>query len=139
MVITRAGSRPPTAGPAERFTGAVTVAPSFQPTAYARASAAYVTFEPGARSAWHMHPAGQMLVTAGVGWIQQVGGDKHEIRVGDVVWTPPGVTHWHGATAKVAMTHLAIQEQSADQTVEWRERVDDDAYGAPRPSKAPPP
>lgn len=93
-------------------------------------SGAYVTFEPGARSAWHTHPLGQtLIVTAGTGWVQQEGGEKQDIKPGDVIWIPPGVKHWHGATATNGMTHIAIQEQLDGKNVEWMEQVSDEQYG----------
>lgn len=108
--IKRNGSRPTAIGPAETFTGMVTVDQLFSPTDSTRAAGALVSFTPGARSAWHSHPAGQTLVvTAGTGWIQARGGEKQEIKPGDVIWTPPGVIHWHGATATNSMSHIAIQ------------------------------
>ncbi len=131
MHITRSGTQPSQNGPAEYFTGTVRIDPLFQAHAPARASGAYVTFEPCARSAWHTHPLGQFLiVTAGVGRVQQWGGPVEEIRVGDVVWTPPGVKHWHGASPTTAMTHLAVQEALDGKAVEWMEKVSDDQYGA---------
>lgn len=131
--IARAGSQPPSKGPSAHFTGSVRVDPLFQPTMPARTSGAYVTFAPGARSAWHSHPMGQTLVvTAGVGRVQQWGGPVQEIRIGDVVWTPPGVKHWHGAAPETSMTHMAIQETAEGKAVEWMEKVSDAAYGAPR-------
>jgi quercetin dioxygenase-like cupin family protein len=134
MRIVRNGTQPSVRGPAANFTGAVRVDPLFQPTApscsSACGSAAYVTFEPGARSAWHSHPLGQtLIVTAGVGRVQRWGGKVEEIRPGDVVWTPPGVKHWHGASPTVAMTHIAIQEAEAGKAVEWMEKVSDEQYG----------
>lgn len=103
MEISAAGSRAEAKGDAANFTGSVTIAPLFSATPPTRASGASVTFDPGARSAWHSHPAGQtLIVTAGTGWIQQWGGTKRELKVGDVVWTPPGVKHWHGATSTAA-------------------------------------
>jgi quercetin dioxygenase-like cupin family protein len=127
--IKRAGSQPSTKGPADWFTGAVRVDPLFQPTEPARTAAASVTFEPGARTAWHTHPLGQtLLVTAGVGWVQREGGRVEEIRPGDVVWFPPGLKHWHGATATTAMTHIAIQEQLNGKAVDWLEKVADEHY-----------
>ena len=105
------------------------VDPLFQPRSPARAGAAFVTFEPGARSAWHSHPLGQTLVvTAGVGRVQRWGGAVQEIRPGDVIWTPPGVKHWHGASPATAMTHIAIQESVEGKTVEWMEKVSDEQY-----------
>lgn len=131
--ITRAGSRPSDKGPAEWFTGSVRIDPLFQPVAPARAAAATVTFEPGARTAWHTHPLGQTLVvTAGKGWVQREGGPVEEILPGDVVWFPPGIRHWHGATATTGMTHVAIQEALDGKVVEWMEQVSDAQYGSGR-------
>ncbi|ATB33323.1 (R)-mandelonitrile lyase [Melittangium boletus] len=128
--ITRNGSRPSAKGPAENFTGSVRVDPLFQANSPSRTAGAYVTFEPGARSAWHTHPLGQtLIVTAGVGRVQAWGGAVQEIRPGDVVWTPPGQKHWHGASPDTAMTHLAIQEQLDGKVVEWMEKVSDVQYG----------
>ncbi len=130
MRITRSGTQPSQKGPAEHFTGSVRVDPLFQPDAPARAAGAYVTFEPCARSDWHTHPLGQILVvTSGVGRIQRWGGPVEEIRAGDVIWTPPGVKHWHGASPTIAMTHIAIQEQLDGKMVEWMEKVGDEQYG----------
>lgn len=127
--IKRAGSQASTRGPADWFTGTVRIDPLFQPTEPARAAGASVTFEPGARTAWHTHPLGQtLIVTAGVGWAQREGGPVEEIRPGDVVWFPPGLKHWHGATPTTAMTHLAIQEQVNGKAVEWLEKVGDADY-----------
>jgi 4-carboxymuconolactone decarboxylase len=130
MIVTRKGSQPSTAGPAQNFTGSVRVDPLFaahEPPS--RVSAAMVTFPPGARSAWHTHPLGQnLIVTAGAGWVQQEGGEKYEIRPGDVVWTPPGVKHWHGATATESLTHIAVQESLDGKNVEWMEKVTDQQY-----------
>ncbi len=98
-----------------------------------RVGAGHVTFEPGARSAWHTHPAGQILiVTSGTGWVQDWGGEKREIKPGDVVWIPPGVKHWHGATATNAMRHIAVQETIDGRNVDWMEKVTDEQYGARR-------
>jgi quercetin dioxygenase-like cupin family protein len=131
--IARAGTQPSSKGPAANFTGSVRVDPLFQGKAPARTSGAYVTFEPGARSAWHSHPLGQTLVvTAGVGRVQQWGGAVEEIRAGDVVWTPPGVKHWHGAAPTTAMTHMAIQESADGKVVEWMEKVSDAEYAKPQ-------
>ena len=131
MEIKRSGSQPSQKGPAEYFTGTVRIDPLFQPNAPARAAGAYVTFEPCARSAWHTHPLGQVLiVTSGVGRVQRWGGPVEEIRAGDVVHTPPGVKHWHGASPTTAMTHLAIQEALDGKVVEWMEKVTDEQYGA---------
>jgi quercetin dioxygenase-like cupin family protein len=111
MDIKRGGSRPSGKGPADWFTGSVRIDPLFQAPDPARASGATVTFEPGARTAWHTHPLGQtLIVTFGCGWVQREGGAVEEIRPGDVVWFPPGEKHWHGATPTTAMTHIAIQE-----------------------------
>jgi quercetin dioxygenase-like cupin family protein len=130
MRITRSGTQPSQKGPAEWFTGSVRVDPLFQASDPSRASGASVTFEPGARSAWHTHPLGQVLiVTSGVGRVQQWGGRVEEIRAGDVVWTPPGVKHWHGASPTTAMTHIAIQEALDGKVVEWMEKVTDEQYG----------
>ncbi|MBD2540532.1 cupin domain-containing protein [Coleofasciculus sp. FACHB-SPT36] len=127
--ITRNGSQPSTEGAAEYFTGSVCINPLFPVHDPSRASGASVTFEPGARTAWHTHPLGQtLIVTAGVGWVQQWGGQIQEIRPGDVVWIPPNVKHWHGATATTAMTHTAIQEQLDGTPVNWMEQVSDEQY-----------
>ena len=112
MEIKRAGSEPSGKGPGEWFTGTVRIDPLFSPPDPARVAGALVTFEPGARTAWHTHPLGQtLIVTAGCGWVQREGGPVEEIRPGDVVWFPPGEKHWHGATPKTAMSHIAIQEK----------------------------
>jgi quercetin dioxygenase-like cupin family protein len=129
MNIKRVGSQPSGKGPAEYFTGTVRIDPLFQPEAPARAAGAMVTFEPGARTAWHTHPLGQtLIVTAGCGRAQRLGGPIEEIRPGDVIWFPPGEKHWHGATATTAMTHLAIQEALDGKTVDWMEEVGDEQY-----------
>lgn len=129
LAITRGGSQPSAKGPAANFTGSVMVDSLFAPNAHRRSGGAYVTFAPGARSAWHSHPAGQtLIVTAGTGWVQQWGGKKEVIRPGDVVWTPPGVKHWHGATAANGMTHLALQENVNGKVVDWMEQVSDAQY-----------
>ena len=131
MQITRAGSQPSRKGPAEYFTGAVRVDPLFQAPDPARASGGHVTFEPGARSAWHTHPLGQtLIITSGLGWVQREGGPIEEVRAGDVVWFPPGLKHWHGATPTTAMTHIAIQESLNGKTVDWLEKVSDEQYRA---------
>ena len=125
MDIKRSGSQPSNPGPADWFTGTVQVEPLFNAPEPARAAGARVTFQPGARTAWHTHPLGQtLIVTAGAGWVQQEGGAVEEVRPGDVVWFPPGVRHWHGATATEAMTHIAIQERLDGSTVDWLEQVD---------------
>jgi quercetin dioxygenase-like cupin family protein len=129
MEITRNGSRPSGKGPAAYFTGAVRVDPLFGPPEPARASGSSVTFEPGARTAWHAHPLGQtLIVTAGCGRVQREGGPIEEIRPDDVVWIPPGVKHWHGAAPTTAMTHIAIQERIDGKVVEWMEKVSDEQY-----------
>lgn len=124
MEIKRNASRPSATGQAEYFTGAVRIDPLFNAADPARAVGASVTFEPGARTAWHTHPLGQtLIVVAGCGWAQHEGGPVEEIRPGDVVWFPPGEKHWHGATATTAMTHIAIQERLDGKTVDWMEPV----------------
>ncbi len=129
MEIKRSGSQPSGKGPADYFTGAVRVDPQFSARDPARVSAGSVTFEPGARSAWHTHPLGQhLIVTSGLGWAQQWEGPIEEIRPGDVVWFPPGVKHWHGATRTTAVTHIAIQELLNGKSVDWLEKVSDDQY-----------
>jgi quercetin dioxygenase-like cupin family protein len=128
--ITRSGSRPTSAGPAQYFTGSVRVGPLFQLPEPARVSGASVTFDPGSRTAWHTHPLGQtLIVTAGVGRVQFWGGKVEEIRPGDVVWIPPGQKHWHGASPDAAMTHIAIVEQVDGKVAEWMEKVSDAQYG----------
>ena len=129
MEIKRNGSQPSGNGSAEYFTGAVRVDPLFQAPDPARVTGGSVTFEPGARTAWHAHPLGQtLIVTVGCGWVQREGGSVEEIRPGDVVWIPPGVKHWHGATATTAMTHIAIQEKLDGKVVEWMEHVSVEQY-----------
>lgn len=129
MEIKRIGSQPSGKGPEEWFTGAVRIDPQFQPNDARRGAAASVTFEPGARTAWHTHPLGQtLIVTAGCGWVQRQGGPVEEIHPGDVVWISPGEKHWHGATPTTAMTHLAIQEQLDGKMVDWMDKVSDDEY-----------
>lgn len=127
--IKRNGSRPSQKGPADWFTGTVRIDPLFQAPDPARVAAGQVTFEPGARTAWHTHPLGQtLIVTAGLGWVQREGGPVEEIRPGDVVWFPPGLKHWHGASPTTAMTHIAIQESLGGKTVDWMEKVSDEQY-----------
>lgn len=129
MDIKRIGSQASDKGPSEWFTGTVRIDPLFQAPAPAYVRCASVTFEPGARTAWHTHPLGQtLIVTAGCGWVQRDGGPVDEIHPGDVVWFPPGEKHWHGATAMTAMTHIAIQEQLDGKTVDWMEKVSDEQY-----------
>ena len=129
MEIKRNGSRSSVKGSAENFTGAVRIDPLFQAPDPARATGALVTFEPGARSAWHTHPLGQtLIVTAGLGWVQREGGPIEEIRPGDVVWFAPGEKHWHGATATNGVSHIAIQEKLDGKAVDWMEHVADEQY-----------
>jgi len=129
MEIKRIGSQPSNQGPADWFTGTVRIDPLVQALAPARVVGASVTFEPGARTAWHTHPLGQtLIVTAGCGWAQRWGGAIEEIRPGDVIWFPPGEKHWHGAMPTTGMTHIAIQEQLEGKAVEWMEKVGDDQY-----------
>ncbi len=130
VVITRGGSQPSRRGPPESFTGPVRIDWLFQATEPSRASGAYVTFEAAARTAWHTHPLGQVLiVTAGSGRVQRWGGPVEEIRPGDVVWIPPGQKHWHGASPSTAMTHIAITEHLDGKVVDWMEKVNDEQYG----------
>ncbi len=129
MNITRIGSQPSMKGPDDWFTGTVRVDPLFQTTAPARVAGATVTFEPGARTAWHTHPLGQtLIVTAGCGRARREGGPIEEIRPGDIVWFPPGEKHWHGAAPTTAMTHIAIQEALDGKVVDWMEKVSDEQY-----------
>ena len=129
MEIKRSGSQPSGKGPAEWFTGAVRIDPLMQAPDPAQVTAASVTFEPGARTAWHSHPLGQtLIVTAGCGWAQRWSGSIEEIRPGDVVWFEPGEKHWHGAGPTTAMTHIAIQEQLDGNAVDWMEKVSDEQY-----------
>lgn len=133
MEIKRSGSQPSDKGPAEYFTGTVRIDPLFNPPDPARVAMALVTFEPGARTAWHTHPLGQtLIVTAGCGWAQHNGGPIQEIKQGDVVWFPPGEKHWHGATATTAMSHIAIQEKLNGSPVYWMEQVTDNQYNSSR-------
>ena len=130
--IVRSGVRPARQAPAEHFTGSVRINPLFQATAPARASGSLVTFEPGARTAWHSHPPGQILiVTAGTGRVQRWGDPVGEIHQGDVVWIPPGQKHWHGAAPNSSMAHMGIVEQLDGKAVDWKEKVSDAQYGAP--------
>ena len=131
MEITRIGSNPSGKGPGEWFTGSVRIDPLFQPNEHRRAAAAIVTFEPGARTAWHTHPLGQTLVvTSGVGLVQREGGPVEEIHPGDVVWITANEKHWHGASPTIAMTHIAIQEQLNGKVVDWMEKVSDEQYNS---------
>nr|WP_240355062.1 cupin domain-containing protein [Pectobacterium brasiliense] len=130
LKITRSGSHPSQPGSESYFSGNVRIDAPFQSTAPARVGGATVTFEPGARTAWHTHPLGQtLIVTQGRGWLQEWGGDIQEINQGDIVWIPEGVKHWHGATAQTAMTHIAIAESLNGSPVEWLEKVSDEQYG----------
>ena len=140
MEITRAGSRPSGKGPAEYFTGAVRIDPLLDAAEPARVAGASVSFEPGARTAWHAHPLGQaLIVTAGCGRAQRWGGPIEEIRPGDVIWFAPGEKHWHGASSTTAMTHIAIQEKLNGKPVEWMEKVSDEQYlGTVQSSRAAP-
>ena len=136
MELKRAGTRPTQNGPSEWFTGEVTVEPLNNPPEPSRVSCASVTFQPGARSAWHTHPLGQtLIVTAGTGWTQCEGEERVEIRAGDVIWCPPNRRHWHGATATTAMTHIAIQEALDGKNVVWMEQVTEDQYLAKQPAE----
>ena len=129
MEIRRSGSQASTKGSADWFTGTVRIDAPFQATAPARVSGAMVTFEPGARTAWHTHPLGQtLIVTTGCGWVQREGGTIQEIRPGDIVWFAPGEKHWHGATPTTAMSHIAIAEQLDGKVVDWMEKVSDEDY-----------
>jgi quercetin dioxygenase-like cupin family protein len=127
--IKRNGSRPSQKGPQDWFTGTVRIDPLFQAPDPARVGAGQVTFEPGARTAWHTHPLGQtLIITSGLGWVQREGGAVEEVRPGDVVWFPPGSKHWHGASATTAMTHIAIQESQDGKNVDWMEKVSEEQY-----------
>ena len=129
MEIKRNGSQASVTGSADWFTGTVRMDPMFQANDSARASGASVTFEPGARTKWHIHPLGQrLIVTAGCGRVQHEGGPIEEIRPGDVVWIAPGEKHWHGASPTTSMTHIAVQEQLDGKAVEWMEKVSDEQY-----------
>jgi quercetin dioxygenase-like cupin family protein len=129
MEIKRNGTQPSAKGPEEYFTGTVRIDPLFEAPEPARVRGASVTFEPGARSAWHTHPLGQtLIVISGLGWTRCWDGRKEEIRPGDVIWCPPGVKHWHGATPTTAMTHIAIQEALDGKVVDWMEKVSDEQY-----------
>ena len=131
MEISRAGSRPSAKGSTAWFTGTVRIDPLFNPFDGARVQGGQVTFEPGARTAWHTHPLGQtLIVTSGLGRVQRWGGPIEEMRPGDVVWIPPGEKHWHGASPQTAMTHIALQEVADGKVVDWLEQVSDAQYGA---------
>jgi quercetin dioxygenase-like cupin family protein len=129
MEITRIGSKPSIKGPADWFTGSVRVDPLFDPNEARRSAAALVTFEPGARTAWHTHPLGQtLIITAGCGWVQREGGPIEQVFPGDVIWFEPYEKHWHGATASNGMSHVAIQENLNGKVVDWLEKVTDEVY-----------
>ena len=133
MDIQRNGSKPSSKGSADYFTGSVRIDTPFRAAEPARVGGAIVTFEPGARTAWHTHPLGQtLLVVSGLGWVQRLGGPIEEIRPGDVVWIPPGEKHWHGATADTGMSHVAIAESVDGKVVDWMEQVTDEQYLAGR-------
>ena len=130
MEIKKSGSQNPSKGSAEYFTGTVRINPLFEAPEPARVRGAMVTFDAGARTAWHTHPLGQtLIVTSGVGWAQRDGGPIEEIHPGDVVWFAPDEKHWHGATLTTAMTHIAVQEALTGKVVEWLEQVTDEQYG----------
>src|SRR5215203_1554974 len=123
------GSRPSAKGAPQTFTGSVIVDPLYGANETTTSTGGLVTFESGARSAWHTHPAGQyLIVTSGTGWVQEEGGQKREIKPGDVIWTPPGVKHWHGATATNGISHIAITNMVAGKNADWMEKVPDDQY-----------
>ena len=129
MEIIRTGSQPSAKGPEDWFTGAVRIDPLFQPNNARRAAAAMVTFEPGARTAWHTHPLGQtLIITAGTGWVQREGGAIEQVYPGDIVWIEANEKHWHGATVKNGMTHIALQENLNGKVVDWMEKVSDEDY-----------
>ena len=129
MDIYRAGTAPSGKAPAEHFSGTARRDPLIQAEAPGRVATGFVTFEPGARTAWHTHPAGQILIiTAGRGWVQREGGPREEVTPGDAVWFPAGERHWHGATATTAMTHIAVTESVNDSAVTWMEHVTDEEY-----------
>jgi quercetin dioxygenase-like cupin family protein len=131
MEIIRAGETPSREGPTDWFAGRVRIDGLFNPAAHDRVQGAHVTFEPGARTAWHTHPLGQtLIVTSGVGRAQRAGGPVEEIRPGDIVWFAPGEKHWHGAAPATGMTHIAIQEVADGKVVDWMEHVSDADYGA---------
>lgn len=131
MQVTPNGATPSVIAPAENFSGTATVTPLFPGTADTHATGGLVNFTPGARSAWHTHPAGQLLIiTSGTGWVQEEGQAKVTLKPGDVVWTPPGVKHWHGATATDAMAHIAISYMRDGKNVTWMEKVTDGQYEA---------
>ena len=122
-------SRPSAKGPVHNFTGSVVIDPLFDASAHTHATGGLVTFEPGARTAWHTHPAGQtLIVTSGTGWVQESGGERRQIQPGDVIWIPPNVKHWHGATTTNRMSHIAITNMLDGRNVDWLEQVSDLEY-----------
>jgi quercetin dioxygenase-like cupin family protein len=132
MEISPNGTRKTAPGPEANFTGTVMVDSYFGANEHLPQTGALVTFLPGARSAWHTHPAGQMLVvTSGTGWVNEEGGKKHEIKPGDVIWCPPNVKHWHGATSSTSMSHIALSNVREGKNVTWMEKVSDEQYNAP--------
>ena len=129
MTISPNGSRPAATAPADHFVGNVTLEPIFAPKPTLQATGGLVTFAPGAHSDWHSHPGGQLLiVTAGMGWVQEEGGPKREIKAGDVIWTPPGIKHWHGATPTTSMSHIAITDVVNGNNTDWLDKVSEDEY-----------
>ena len=133
VTVSRSGSQQPTKGDPEYFTGSVRVEIVFSASEPSRLAGARVVFEPGARTAWHTHPVGQtLIVTSGTGWVQHWGGPVQEMRAGDVVRIPPGVKHWHGATATTRMTHVALHEHQDGKVVDWMEKVSDEQYKQPK-------
>ena len=133
--ISRNGSRSSARGPAQNFTGSVIVDPLFGATEHTHANGGLVTFEPCGRTVWHTHPAGQtLIVTSGTGWVQQWGGERQQIQPGDVIWIPPDVKHWHGATATNRMSHIAITNVLNGNNVDWLEAVTDEEYSAVSPA-----
>ena len=131
MQITRIGSKPSAKGPEEWFTGSVRIDSLFDPNEARRSASATVTFEPGARTAWHTHPLGQtLIITTGIGWVQKKGEERIVVHPGDIVWFEPNEKHWHGATATNGMSHIAIQENLNGKVVEWMEKVTDEEYNS---------
>jgi quercetin dioxygenase-like cupin family protein len=131
MQITRIGSKPSAKGPEDWFTGSVRIDSLFDPNEVRRSASATVTFEPGARTAWHTHPLGQtLIITTGIGWVQKKGEERIEVHPGDIVWFEPNEKHWHGATATIGMSHIAIQENLNGKVVEWMEKVTDEEYNS---------
>ena len=135
--IIRSGSRPSAKGPSQNFTGSVVTDPLFDASEHTHASGALVSFEPGARTAWHTHPAGQtLIVTSGTGWVQEWGGERREIHPGDVVWIPPATKHWHGGTGTNRMSHIALTNVIDGRAVDWMEQVSEEDYrGQAQPAR----